>query len=306
MQIGGDGVRIARRQAVVRQRIAPVDGVLPLHEGRDLGAHHVVAQLQGRIVFLFPIGTGPRDFLQCRDALGGHRMRLDVRIGAMRGEQAVIGKPLEGFVHALGGLAGRGQKLHPGAVGIFLLLAHIGDQGSADHFLGCSDRRRAGIGQAATAVAASCARDHRAGAQQHGDDHLRLRLRQLLAHLGEMAAGQMAGFVRQHPDDLVRSLRLHHRAVVHEDAAAVGDEGVKDALVDDHDLDVLLLQPAARRIGRVYSRSNCSDFGIADERRALVLRQAPVGAMASATAVVTAVSFEIFWRNAMRNNMDGL
>jgi len=45
----------------------------------------------------------------------------------------------------------------------------------------------------------SCARHDRAGAEQHGDDHLRLRLRQLLVKLGEMAAGKVAGFMRQYP-----------------------------------------------------------------------------------------------------------
>ena len=33
---------------------------------------------------------------------------------------------------------------------------------------------------------------------------LGLRLRQLLAQLGQMAAGEMAGLVRHHADDLVR------------------------------------------------------------------------------------------------------
>jgi len=40
-------------------------------------------------------------FLECRDALGGHRMRLHIGVGTARGEQAVIGEPLEGLVHAL-------------------------------------------------------------------------------------------------------------------------------------------------------------------------------------------------------------
>src|SRR3977135_4047850 len=131
MQVGRDRPRIARRQAVVRQWIAPINGVLPLHEGRDLGAHHVVTQLQGRIVFLVPIGTRTRQFLKRGDALRGHRMRLEVRIRTARGEQAVIGKPLESFVHAFRGLSRGSQKFHPGAVGVFLLLALVGDQGAA-------------------------------------------------------------------------------------------------------------------------------------------------------------------------------
>ena len=198
-------------------------------------------------------------------------MRLHIGIGAARGEQALIGEPLEGVVHALGGLAGRGQKLHAGAVGVFFLLAPIGEQGAADHFLRRGDRRRAGIGQAAIGVAASCARHHRAGAEQHGDDHLGLRLRQLLAHLGEMAAGEVAGFVRQHADDLVRGLRLHDRAVIHENAAAVGDEGVEGALVDDHHLDVLLFQTGGAQDRPGIVAQQLLGLGVAEHRRAPVL-----------------------------------
>ena len=57
-----------------------------------------------------------------------------------------------------------------------------------------------------------------------------------------MATCQMAGFVRQHPDDLVRGLRLQQCAVVHENAMAVGDKRVEYGLIDDRDLDILLLE----------------------------------------------------------------
>ncbi len=198
-------------------------------------------------------------------------MRLEIGIGATRGEQAVLGKPLEGIVHAPRGLAASGQELHPGAIGVFFLLALIGDQGAADHFLWPGDCRRAGVGEAVIAVAASCASHHRTGPEQHGDDHLGLRPRQLLAKLGEVAAGQMAGFMRQHPDDLVRGLGLHHRAVIHENAAAVRDEGVKNALVEDHNLDVLLFQARGAKDRPCVVAQQLLGFGIADDRRPLVL-----------------------------------
>jgi len=56
-----------------------------------------------------------------------------------------------------------------------------------------------------------------------------------------VAADDVAGFVRQHPDDLVRGLRLQQCAVVHENAMAVGDKRVEYRLVDDRNLDILLL-----------------------------------------------------------------
>ena len=209
-----------------------------------------MSHLQRRIVLLVPIGARTCDFLQRRNAVSRHRMRLHVGVGSMRGEQAFVGEALEGVVHAPRGLAGGGQKLHPGAIGVFFLLARIGEQGIADQFLRGRDSGGANIGQAAIAAAAR-AGHHRAGPKQHRDHHRCLRPRDLFAHLGEMAAGQMAGFMRQHADKLVRGLRLHDRAVIHEDAAAIGDKGVEGGIVDDHDLDVLFFQ-ARRRAGSAW------------------------------------------------------
>ena len=117
----------------------------------------------------------------------------------------------------------------------------------------------------------SRARRDRAGAKQHGDDHLRLRLRHLFAHLGEMAAGEMAGFMRHHADDLVRRFRLHDRAVVHEDAASIGHERVEDALVDDHHLDVLLFQTGGAQDRPRVIAQQLLRLGVAEDRGASVL-----------------------------------
>ena len=115
----------------------------------------------------------------------------------------------------------------------------------------------------------------------------------------------MAGFMRQHPDDLVRGLGLHHRAVVHENAAAVGDKGVEGAVVDDDDLDVLLFQTRGAQDRPGVFAQQLLGLGIADDRRALFLLRSAgdIGAMASAAAVVSAVSFEAFLRSARRSNM---
>ncbi len=198
-------------------------------------------------------------------------MRLNVGVRAACGEQALVGEALEGLVHAPRGLAGGVQKLHAGLVGVFLLLAHVRQQVAADHFSRSGEHGGAGIGQAAVAAAALGTRHHRAGAEQHGNDHLRLGLRHLLAHLGEMSAGKVAGFMRHHADDLVRRLRLQDRAVVHEDAAAVGNEGVEDALVDDHHLDVLLFQTGGAQDRAGIFAQQLFGLGVAEHRRALVL-----------------------------------
>ena len=117
------------------------------------------------------------------------------------------------------------------------------------------NRGRARVGQAGTAVAAAERRRQRADAEQHGDDQSGSAPAPVVREPGEMAAGEMAGFVRQHADDLVRGLRLHQRAIIHENTVAVGDEGVENAVVDDHDLDVLLFQARSAQDRPAVSRA---------------------------------------------------
>ena len=83
-----------------------------------------------------------------------------------------------------------------------------------------------------------------------------------------MPAGDMAGLVREHADDLVRSLRFHQRARVHEDVLAVHDESVEGAFIDDDDVDILLRKPrhAQDRLGIIAQQ--LLDLGVADQRQA--------------------------------------
>ena len=67
----------------------------------------------------------------------------------------------------------------------------------------------------------------------------RFRLRHLAAKPGEMAAGDMAAFMRDDADDLVRRVGLHQRAGMHEHVVPIHHEGVEGAVVDDMDLDIL-------------------------------------------------------------------
>ena len=188
-------------------------------------------------------------------------MRLHVGIGVARGEQDFVGHALERVVHALRRLAGGGEELDAGAVGRFLLLALIGEQRAADHFLRSQDRRGRIAGIAARG-------DHRADTEQHRDDRLRLRHRELLAELRQMAAGDMAGLVGEHADDLVRRLGVHQRAGVHEDAAAVHDEGVERLVVDQRDLDVLLRETCGVQDRLRVVAHQLLDLGVADQRNA--------------------------------------
>ena len=81
----------------------------------------------------------------------------------------------------------------------------------------------------------------------------------------------MAGFMRQHADDLIRRFRLHHRAVIDEDAAAVGNEGVERAIVDDHHLDILFLHAGGAQDRPRVVAQQLLGLGVAQGRGTLLL-----------------------------------
>ena len=132
--------------------------------------------------------------------------------------------------------------------------------------------QRGHAGLAEVCAAAAAGGNQRAGAEEHGDDRLRRRGSDRVAHARQMSAGDVAGLVRQHANDLIRRLGLHQCAAVDEDAAAVGDERIERTIVDDDDLHVLLRKsrrPQDRL--RVFSEQ-LLDFRVADDGRSLLLR----------------------------------
>src|SRR6266542_3403173 len=64
MPIGDDGAGVAGGETGIARRVAPLHRVGPLDETRQLGPHHVVAQLQVGGVLLVPIGAGLRQALE--------------------------------------------------------------------------------------------------------------------------------------------------------------------------------------------------------------------------------------------------
>ncbi len=89
-----------------------------------------------------------------------------------------------------------------------------------------------------------------------------------LAQAGEMAAGDMAGLVGHDADELVGAAAVENGAGIDEDAAAIGDEGVEGAAVDDDDVGL-----AAADIGDAEQRpgivaQQILDLGVADDRQA--------------------------------------
>ena len=81
----------------------------------------------------------------------------------------------------------------------------------------------------------------------------------------------MAGLVGQHADQLVRRLRLHQRAVIDEDAAAVGDKSVEGGIVDDDHLDVLLFHARGAQDRPGVVAQQLLRLGVAQHRGALLL-----------------------------------
>ena len=226
------------RRIAARHRVGAVD------EAGKLGAHQVVARLQLRRILLVPVGAFLGDAFERGDAFRRHRMRLQIGVDGLRGEQFLVGEPLEGVVHALGGLAGGGEELDAGAVGLLLLRALVGRAASggsspaAPRMAAAPDCRRltAASGAAATiaptpssiamidcvCACASCWR-------------IATRWPPAMWPVS-CASTPMISF----------GSWIHQGAGIDEDALAVGDEGVEGAVVDDDDLDVL--RPQARRL----------------------------------------------------------
>jgi len=191
-------------------------------------------------------------------------MRLHVGIDVARLVQDLVAEPLEGLVHAFGRLPGGSEKSHRRAIGLIFLGAQIAEQRILDRRGGPGNGGGAGLAHAGAAAAAGG--DHRADAEDHGDDRLRRCRRQLLAQARQVPAGNVTALVRQHADDLVRRVRFHQRAGIDEDAVAVGDESVERAVVDDDGLHVLLGEAGCLEERLRVLLEQLLDLGVADDR----------------------------------------
>src|SRR5450631_3380020 len=84
----------------------------------------------------------------------------------------------------------------------------------------------------------------------------------------QMAAGKVAGLMREHADDLVRRLGVEQRAGIDEDVAAVHDESVEGAVAEHHHLDALLGEAGRAQDRRCVVAQQLLDLGVADDRHA--------------------------------------
>ena len=260
--VGRDRARVTRGQAVIAERIAPRHRIGPFQEAGQFGAHQVVPRLQVRRVLDVEIGAGLDQSIERGDAIGRHRMRLQIRIDKARVEQGVAAQPFEQVEHAAAGLPGGVEKLCAGMVGLVFLSADIGQKRTLDRRLRPQDRGRC------IATAGARGGHRRADAEQQRDHGGGLRRRQLLAQLEQMAAGQMPGLMREHANDLVRRLGIEQCAGIDEDVPAIHDEGIEGAVVEHDHLDVLLGEAGGLEARLRVVAQQLLDLGIADDRHA--------------------------------------
>ena len=85
----------------------------------------------------------------------------------------------------------------------------------------------------------------------------------------QVSAGDVTGLVREHPDDLVGSIRVQQRAGIDEYAAPVRNESIERAVIDNDDLDILPSEPGdpQDRLGILFEQ--LLDFRVANDRRTL-------------------------------------
>ena len=130
------------------------------------------------------------------------------------------------------------RKLQARLVGRRFLLPPLGQQRAHDHLVAAEHDALAGAAEVACAVAAGdAAGNHQADAEDLRQQRARLVLGDARAQRGHVAAGDVAGLVRDDADHLVGRLRLHQRAGVHEHVAAVEHEGVEALVLHDAHLD---------------------------------------------------------------------
>ena len=113
----------------------------------------------------------------------------------------------------------------------------------------------------------------RAHADEQGNDRGHLRIRQLLAYLGQMPAHDVSGLVGEDANDLVGRLRLHQRAGIDEDVVRVHHECVERSFVDDDNVDVLVAKAGDFQNRAHVIAQQLLDFGVADDRNAGVGRR---------------------------------
>ena len=185
----------------------------------------------------------------------------------------LLRETLEGREHAAAGLLRRVEEGEPRLVGRQFLLAPLGQQRAHDDLVATIENALARAAQiVGGATAGDAARNHQADAEDLRQQCARLVLGDACAQGGHVAAGDVAALVCDHADHLVGRLRLHQRAGVDEDVAAIEHEGVEGVILHDAYLDAPGAEAGRMEDGARVVVEQVLDLGVADQRQVLRLR----------------------------------
>ncbi len=179
---------------------------------------------------------------------------------AARQQHFLAAQLFQDFHHAAAGLADLIEVFHAGLIGRLFLVAVILQQHAARHFRPAHHDAHTGL--------ALAGRGDGDGAQHHRQDLRDACTAQLVLQARQMAAGDMAGFVRDHPHDLVGVVGAHQQPGIQEQVLPAGDEGVDIVAIDDEDADIVRLQPCRREQWRRIVADGIFDFRIANQAHA--------------------------------------
>ena len=205
-----------------------------LHEADELRLHQLMAQHDFRLVGRIVIFAAFNRDLEIVDTVDRHRMRHHIGTDVAQRDHRLLGELLEQVQHALAGLSGGGEEFDRRLVGGSLQGARIAQDQALGEALRSHHDAAARLGD--LAVTGHRPTGDGGGPDQHADDRNIALASDFVLHAGQMAAGDMTGFVGQNADHLIRCLRLAQKAGIDEDALATGHEGINARIIDKVDM----------------------------------------------------------------------
>lgn len=172
---------------------------------------------------------------------------------------------LHEFQQATRRLAGALEECKAGLVGCRLLRPAVGQQVALGDLLTALHDGHAGIRTAR--------RDGRGSPEHQRKDGGRRGVAQRILRARQMAAGDVAGFVRDHADDLSGVLGAHDQAGIDEQVLSASNEGIQRTVMHQKDVDGLRRQAGGVEQWRAIGPDGIFDLRVADEAGGLPLRR---------------------------------
>ncbi len=181
------------------------------------------------------------------------------RVGVLAGrhQRFLVAHDVEESEQPAPRLAGPVEEGHGRLVGRRFLHPAVFDQRAPRHRAAACDHRRTDLARA---------RDNRCRAEDEADDRRGAGVAQGVLGAGQMTAGDMAGFVGDHADQLIGRLDPEQEAGEQEDPLAAGDEGIQLVVVDQVDPDRARVQPGGPEHWRRVQTNGMFDLRVPDDR----------------------------------------